>query len=133
MNEPEPTALMMEIGEKVFPRRYRRFKDLRSYQEACEWAKTLDWQRNPYDRFLLRRELLHYLESTQVHKGRWNVYGFASRDEITAAVDRLLNHFPDESKPMGIFAYVTLVLPWHLGFRYGLVQHSRLDEALAGL
>ena len=124
---------MMEIGAKLFPRRYRRFKDLRSYNEASDWAKKLDWRQNPYDRFLLRRELLHYLESTQFHQGSWNVYTFASRDEIATAVDWLLDHFTDEFKPMGVFGYVIMSLPGHLGFRHGLIHHNRLDEALAGL
>jgi hypothetical protein len=39
-----------EIGRKFYPRRYSRFKDLRPYEQACEWARGLDWRNNPYDR-----------------------------------------------------------------------------------
>src|SRR5882757_1587796 len=102
MSKPEPSELMLEIGAKLFPRRYRRFRDLRPYQETLEWVWTLDWRQNPYDRFLLRRELLRHLESTGYYEGRLNVFTFASRDEITAEVDHLLDKFPDEFEAMGV-------------------------------
>ena len=88
--------MMLEIGAKLFPRRYRRFKDLRPAQQACEWAPTLDWRQNPYDRFLLRREILHHLETTAFYKGGWDVYSFASREEIAVQVDRVMDEFPDK-------------------------------------
>lgn len=131
--KPELTETMLEIGAKLFPRRYHRFKDLRPYQEACEWARTLDWRQNPYDRFVLRREILHHLESSASYDGRWNVYSFASRDEIAAEVDRLMGEFPDEYERLGVFSYVLVTLPWHLAFKHGLVQHSRLAGALGKL
>lgn len=124
---------MEEIGAKLFPRRYRRFKDLRSDQEAREWARTLDWRQNPYDRFLLRRELLRHLESTELYKGQRNVFTIASREEIAAEVDRLIEEFPEEFQGAGVFVYVLVTLPWHLGFKHGLIRHSRLSEALAKL
>jgi hypothetical protein len=126
----ELTETMLEIGAKLFPRRYHRLKDLRPDQQACEWARTLDWRQNPYDRFLLRREILHHLESTAFHEGRLNVYSFASRDEIAAEVDRMMNEFPDKYESMGVLSYVLVMLPWNLAFKHGQVQHSRLAEAL---
>ena len=129
-SKPELTETLLEIGAKLFPRRYHRFKDLRPDQQACEWARTLDWRQNPYDRFLLRREILHHLESTASYEGPLNVYSFASRDEIAAEVDRLMKEFPDKYKSLDVFSYVLVMLPWNLAFKYGRVQHSRLAEAL---
>ena len=133
MSKAEPTDLMLEIGAKLFPRRYRRFRDLRPCQEACEWARKLDWRQNPYDRFLLRRELLRQLESTEFYEGRRNVFSFASREEIAAEVDRLLDGFPDKYESIGVFSYVLITIPWHLGFKHGWIRHSRLTQALATL
>lgn len=133
MSKYEPSELMQEIGAKLYPRRYRRFKDLRSFHEACEWARTLDWQKNPYDRFLLRRELLHYLESTEFYRAGRNVFKFASREEIAAEVERLMDGFSRESKTIDVFAYVLSALPWHLAFKHGMAEHSRLAAALARL
>lgn len=129
-SKSELTETLLEIGAKLFPRRYHRFKDLRSDQQACEWARTLDWRQNPYDRFLLRREILHHLESTAFYDGPLNVYSFASRDEIAAEVDRLMKEFPDKYKSLGVFSYVLVMLPWNLAFKHGRVQNSRLAEAL---
>lgn len=133
MSKTEPSELMLEIGAKIFTRRYRRFRDLRPYQEAFEWALALDWRQNPYSRFLLRRELLRHLESTEFYKGRRNVFTFASRDEIAAEVDHLMDTFPDKFEAMGVFGYVLAILPWRLGFKHGRVHNSRLTEALAKL
>ena len=58
---------MLEIGAKLYTRRYHRFKDLRPFHEACEWAQSLDWRNNPYDRFLLKRELLRHIEAGVSH------------------------------------------------------------------
>jgi hypothetical protein len=133
MSKSEPTEIMEEMVAKLFPRRYRRFKDLRPYQEACEWARTLDWRQNPYDRFLLRRELLHHLESSEFHNGRLNVFAFASREEIAGEADHLINEFPEKYEGLGVFSYVLITLPWRLGFKHGLIRHGKLDEALAKL
>jgi hypothetical protein len=133
MSKYEPSKIMQEIGAKLYPRRYRRFKDLRTYQESCDWARTLDWKKNPYDRYLLRRELLHYLESTEFYKGGQNVFKFASRKEIAAEVDRLMDGFSDEYKRIGVFAYIVTSLPWHLAFKHGIAEQSRLAAALAKL
>ena len=124
---------MLEIGRKFYPRRYHRFKDLRPYQEARDWARMLDWRQNPYDRFLLRRELLRHLESAEVYGGPRNVFSFASREEIAAEVDRLLDEFPGTNESLGVFAYVLVILPWDLEFKHGRIRYSRLTEALANL
>jgi len=128
--KPQLSDTILEIGRKLHPRRYRRFKDLRPYQEACDWAKCLDWKSNPYDRFLLRREILHHLESEQFYRGYRNIYTFASRPEIAAEVDRLMNEFPDKHKTMGVFNYVLIKLPWMLAFRHGIVRKDPLLAAL---
>jgi hypothetical protein len=133
MSKAEPSDLMLEIGAKLFPRRYRRFKDLRPHLEACEWARKLDWRQNPYDRFLLHRELLRHLESTEFYEGSRNVFSFASREEIAAEVDCLMDEFPDKFESMGVFSYVLLKVPWNLGFKHGRIRYSRLTEALAKL
>ena len=129
-SKPELTDTMLEIGAKLFPRRYSRFKDMRPDAQACEWARALDWRQNPYDRYLLRREILHHLESTAFYEGRLNVYSFASRDEIAAEVHCLMAEFPDKCRSIGVFSYVLVTLPWHLAFKHGQIQHSRLAEAL---
>lgn len=124
---------MLEIGAKVFPRRYPRFRDLRPYEEALEWAMKLNWRQNPYDRFLLRRDLLRRLEITGYYESRWDVFSFASRDEITAEIDHLMDEFPDEYEAIGVFTYVMITLPRNLRFKHGRIRHSRLTEALAKL
>jgi hypothetical protein len=128
--KPQLSETILEIGRKLHPRRYCRFKDLRPYQEACDWAKRLDWKSNPYDRFLLRREILHHLESEAFYEGRLNIYTFASRPEIAAEVDRLMNEFPDRYKTMGVFSYVLITLPGRLAFRHGIVRKDPLLAAL---
>jgi len=133
MSKPEPTDLMLEIGAKFYPRRYRRFRDLRPYQEACEWARTLDWRQNPYDRFLLRREMLRHLESTAFYEGHRNVFTFASREEIAAEIAGLLDKFSDKDEGIGVFSYILITLPWHLGFKHGRIRYSLLTKALATL
>ena len=123
----------IEIGRKSYPRRYSRFKDLRPYEKACEWARGLDWRNNPYDRFLLRREILHHAESIFPHDRHWNVYRFASRAEIAPEVDRLMDEFPEKHERVGVFTYVMVSLPWNLASTHGLIQHSRLVQVLSSL
>jgi len=132
-NKPELSETMLEIGAKLFPRRYRRFKDLRSAEEARKWAQTLDWKNNPYDRFLLRREILHQLESNAFYRGRWNVYTFASRAEIAEEVERLIDKFSNRFAGIGIINYVLVSVPWHLAFKHGRIRRSRLAAALGKL
>jgi hypothetical protein len=124
--------VLREVGGHLCPRRYRRFRDLRPWEEAAEWARTLDWRGNPYDRFLLRKEILRQLESTLVYASDFhNVYTYASREEIAFEVDRLLDELPAEFESRGPLRYVQIALPWHLAFKHGRVRHSRLAEALA--
>jgi len=130
MSNPLLSDTVLEVGRNLHPRRYRRFKDLRPDLEAVEWARTLDWRNNPYDRFLLRREILHHLEATSFYEAHWNVYSYASRGEISAEVDRLLDKCPTEYERTA-FHHVLVTLPWELAFRHGRVHYSRLTEALA--
>lgn len=130
MSNPQPSDTVMEIGRNLLPRRYQRFKDLRRDLEAVEWSHNLDWQNNPYDRFLLRREILHHLEATAFYEAGWNVYSYASRGEIAAQVDSLLDNCPPEFES-GVFHYVLTIVRWELAFKHGRVRYSRLAEALA--
>jgi hypothetical protein len=93
----------------------------------------LDWHGNPYDRFLLRRELLRHLESTQIYNGLGNIFSFAAREEIAAEVEHVLDEFSDEYQGIGVFSYVLVAVPWHLAFKHGKVKYSRLAAALAKL
>ena len=123
--------VLLEIGERLCPRRYQKFRGLRPWAEACEWARTLEWRDNPYDLFLLRREILRQLENRAIHEpGFRNVYSYASRGEIASEMDKLLNRIPPELQSRGPLFYVTVVLPWHLAFRYGLIRRSPLQAAL---
>jgi hypothetical protein len=126
----EVSDTVLEIVARLCPRRYRRFKDLRPYGEASEWARKLDWRNNPYDRFLLRREILHHLESFAFYEPKWNVYAFASREEIAAEVDRLIENFPPEREWLGIFNYVLVKLPWDLAYKHRRIRFSLLTKAL---
>jgi len=127
----EVSGTTLEIARKVHPRRYKRFKDLRSLEDASAWAKKLDWRGNPYDRFLLRREILRHLEELFVHEpGYRNVFRYASRQEIAAEVDLLMDKFPKKFEKWGVFNYVLMRMPFHMAFKHGLVRHSRLQEAL---
>jgi hypothetical protein len=130
MSESEPSEIILEIGAKLFPPLYKRFKDLRPYLEACKWARALDWRQNPYDRFLLKRELLHYLESSESHSPS-NIFTFASRKEIAAELDRLMDEFSDKYKSLGVFSYILVKARWDLAFKHGRVKYSRLTGALA--
>jgi hypothetical protein len=125
--------LMEEIDEKIFSRRYHRFKDMRRYSEACRWAKALDWRRNPCDRFLLRRELLHHLEATEVYFGPQNIFTFATRGEIAEEVERLMDQCPNDVNGMGVFGYVLHMTPWNLAIRHERVKLSKLSAALLKL
>jgi hypothetical protein len=82
---------------------------------------------------LLRREILHYIESTSFHDPCWNVYSFASRAEIAAEVDRLMDEFPEKRERIGVFTYVIASLPENLASAHGLIRHSRLAHVLSCL
>jgi hypothetical protein len=115
LGNPRLSDTVLEVGRKLHPRRYHRFQDLRSDLEACAWAETLDWRNNPYDRFLLRREMLHHLEATSFYEACWNIYSYASRAEIAAEVDNLLDNCQGEWRRR-VFHYVLVTLPWNLAF-----------------
>jgi len=122
----------LEIARKVHPPRYKLFKDLRPLSVAAEWAQKLDWRGNPYDRFLLRQEILRLLEDTVIHEpGIRNVFRYASRHEIQREIDRLVDKFPKKYERWGVLHYVLTQLPYHLAFKHGLLRHSRLQAALA--
>lgn len=140
---------VVEIGQKLHPRRYRRFKDLRPPGEVGQWAKTLDWRSNPYDRFLLRREILHHLESTVVYQSHKNVFAFASRAEIEAEVDRLINVYaehmdnyaglPRAYPPDRVFGFALGGLPRVLAIKHRRIpvcencrREYKLDTSRAG-
>ena len=132
MSKPELSDFMLEIGGKFYPRRCRRFKDLQPYQEACEWARKLDWRQNPYDRFLLHRELLRHLESAEVH-GSAECFQFCFSRGDRCRSGPASGRVSEKNESLGVFAYVLVILPWDLGFKHGRIRYSRLTEALAKL
>lgn len=124
---------MLELGAKLYPRRINRFKDLRPYHEACDWADGLDWQSNPYDRFLLRRELLRHLAEIEIHKPL-NIFTFASRSEIAAKVDEFISTYSEKygkQSPTGVFQACLVILPFDLAYNHGFITYSHLAKALA--
>ncbi len=120
------------IGRRFYPRLYKRYKDLRDYNEAAEWSRTLDWQNNPYDRFLLKREILRHLESELYYRGPQNVFTFASRHEIEEEVEQSMDDYTKKNfKNIDVIGFVIVSIPWRLGFKHGRVEHSRLVAAVA--
>lgn len=90
----------------------------------------MDWRNNLYERFLLRREILHHLEATSFYEADWNVYSYASRGEISAEVDRLFDDCPAKYERKA-FSHVLVLLPWELALKHGRLRYSRLTEVLA--
>lgn len=119
MNEGELRDAASDPMSSLFPRRYRRFRDLRTYKAACDWSRTLDWQRNAYDRFLLERELRRYLEATQGYLGRENLFRVASRAGIESEIGLLLDEYAARPVPVSVFGYVLLMLPWVIRYKCG--------------
>lgn len=115
---------MLEVGGRLFPRLYKRHGDLRSQQEVRQWAERLDWRNNPYDRYLLRRELLRFMEAQRGDEPFCNVSLFAKRDQILKQIDYLLDNFPEELKRMGIFMYVVVALPFYMQRGRGKKRHE---------
>ena len=109
----------------LHPRRYRRFRDLRPDLEApapapaprAHWRRAVHRLRARY-REILRAEIAHTV---------------SSQEEIAAETDRLIEEFSDEYAQIGVFHHVLVTLPWHLAFKHGKVQHSKLVAALAHL
>lgn len=126
----EISDALLEAGRKLFPRRYLRNQSMRSVDEAGEWARSLDWRANPYDRFLLKRELLRQAENLYSYDGWVNLFSFCSREEVAAEIEEILDEFNDSDAAPGPFCYVLSILPWRLGVKHGLVKHSKLEEAL---
>lgn len=110
----ELSEVMLEVGGRFFPRLYRRHGDLRNCRELRQWAEKLDWRDNPYDRYLLRRELLRYIEAQRGDTPFCNVSLFARREQILKQIDYLLDNFPEELKRMGVFFYVAGVIPFFM-------------------
>jgi hypothetical protein len=133
MIEGDPTDDFLERELKLYPRRYRRYSDLRTYSEACDWAQTLDWQKNPYDRYLLHRELMRFLEATQCYLGRKNLFRAVSREDVSTGVTHLLDQYAARPVIIGVFRYVLLMIPWIVGHKSGQIRYSRLTQALARL
>ena len=133
MTEGEFSVERSDPVSRLFPRRYRRFRDLRTYEAACDWSRTLDWQRSTYDRFLLERELLRYLEATQCYLGQESLFRIASREVIGSEIGLLLDEYAARPVPVSVFAYVLIMLPGVVGRKCGRRQQSRLTQVLADL
>jgi hypothetical protein len=123
----------LEAGRKLFPRRYRRNRNVSALNEASEWARTLDWQDNPYDRFLFQRELMRQAENLYSYDGWINLFSFCSRQEVATEIEELLLEFKNEYGATRPFDYVLSVLPWRLGLKHGFVKHSKLEQALSSM
>ena len=54
-----------------------------------------------------------------------------TREQAVSVIRRQREY--DAKGSTGVFAYVLVTLPWHLGFKHGRIRHSRLAEALAKL
>jgi hypothetical protein len=119
----ELSEVMLEVGGRLFPRLYKRHGDLRNQGEVRQWAEKLDWRNNPYDRYLLRRELLRHIESYRYDMPGCNVGLFAKRDQILKQIDYLLDNFPEELNRMGIFMYVVVALPFYMQRGRGKDRH----------
>lgn len=120
----ELSEVMLEVGGRLCPRLYKRHGDLRSQQEVRQWAERLDWRNNPYDRYLLRKELLRFMEAQRGDEPFFNVGLFAKRDQILKQIDYLLDNFPEELKRMGIFMYVVVALPFYMQRGRGKNRHA---------
>ncbi len=123
--------MMLEVGGRLFPRLYKRHGDLRDYQEARKWAESLDWRNNPYDRYLLRRELLHYIEAQRGDTPGFNIGLFMTREQILKEIDRLLNDYPKELKRMGIFLYVLGMMPFRVGKDPAMLKRKEWMQSVA--
>jgi hypothetical protein len=122
----------LSIGRKFYPRRYTRFRNLRDYKEAAEWSRALNWQTNPYERFLLKREILKQLEAELTYCGEKNVYAFASPAEIKREVEECIDDYPRMGfKSLDVIGFTIISIPWRLGFKHGLIEHSNLVAAVA--
>ena len=116
----------LSIGRKFYPPLSKRGEHLRDADEAAEWASSLDWSNNPYDRFLLKREIVRQSERFWRDKVPMNCWTFASPDEIAGEVDKLLDEYKQEGRTRHIFQLILATLPWTLGYKHGRVQSSRL-------
>ena len=61
------------------------------------------------------------------------MYTYASRQEITAEVDTLIEKFPKKLEKMGVFGYVLTALPCSLGYKHGKIRRDPLVAALTEL
>ena len=122
------SEVMLEIGRKLYPRLYRIHKDLRTEKESHEWARTLDWRNNPYDRFLLRREIFRQYESYAYYSRFYNLFSYLSREQVYAEIDRLLDECKKPAEQFDYFMDVSLRLPWNLAFKHGRIQYDPLSK-----
>ncbi|RYD85091.1 MAG: hypothetical protein EOP84_03605 [Verrucomicrobiaceae bacterium] len=132
-----------EIGRKLNPRRKLGSVRVRDYEAACQWSLNLDWRKNPYDRFLLCRELLLHFERLMHEDARSDIFAFASRSEIVATIEWLFGRYEqrcsemteaagfDFQKVQSVFAYVAWALPSYLQHVYdnkGRYWYASKDE-----
>ena len=129
----EMSDAIFEIALRQYPRRRRRHPDLRPYPQAREWARSLDWRDNPYDRFLLRRELLHYLESAVHIDLIRRAQRLANPGEIPQIVDHLLDTFSSKLEDFDVFSRIALRVPWEVAARHGRLRYNHLTKALRSI
>jgi hypothetical protein len=127
----ELSSTMWEVGSKLFPCRYQRHQGVRGYEEAVAWAERLDWRNNPYDRYLLQRELLHFLEGTKFEHPCCRVLLSATRAEIAEKIDHLLKLYSESGTTMEVFTYVVVMMPYQFRPKGRQARRSKLAMALA--
>ena len=132
-HEPSPTVL--DIARKFYPRRYRRHRDLRTWEDARAWARQLDWRNNPYERFLLERELTHYIEASTHLNWHRRIISSARDGEIAALVADLLDAYAREAdrRRLDVFSSILVRFPWEYAYRHGWLRYSALCGALSSL
>lgn len=119
------------IGRKFYPGLYRHRRNVRDPDDAAEWAESLDWLNNPYDRFLLKREILRQSENFLRDKGPMNIWSFASREEIANEIDTVLSECEKKGRIRNVLSLILVTLPWRVGYKHGRIVYSRLAEAFA--
>ena len=131
----EPSGTVLAIARQFYPRRYRRHHDLRSFDDAREWARQLDWRNNPYERFLLERELIRYIEAATHLDWHRRIISSARDGEIAALVTDLLDAYAREARRrrLDVFSSILVRFPWEFAYRHRWLRQSRLCGALSSL